>query len=206
MVTACSVSTSSRNASNSSSARSTSSTSSTLGAGLQRPQDRPGQQEPRRRRARPRSRSRPAAPGRAGRRLQRAQVQQLAGEVPVVERLRGVDAVVALQPDQLGAEHLRPAPARARSCRCPARPRRTAGGSSASRGTRRWRARRRRGSRWRAARRPARRASPRRSRTIGHLSSMTERARAASAAESLDVTDPIPGVSDRCDAVETLPV
>ena len=41
-------------------------------------------------------------PGRAGRGLQGAQVQQLAREVPVVERLRGVDAVVALQPDQLG--------------------------------------------------------------------------------------------------------
>ena len=33
-------------------------------------------------------------------RLQCAQVQQLAREIPVVERLRGVDALVALQPDQ----------------------------------------------------------------------------------------------------------
>ena len=33
-------------------------------------------------------------------RLGRAQVQQLAREVPVVERLAGVDALVALQPQQ----------------------------------------------------------------------------------------------------------
>src|SRR5690606_34325149 len=32
--------------------------------------------------------------------LQRAQVQQLAREVPLVQRLRGVDALVALQPHQ----------------------------------------------------------------------------------------------------------
>jgi hypothetical protein len=46
----------------------------------------------------------PVAPGR---RLQRPQVQQLAREVPVVEGLGGVDAVVALEADQLGAEYLR---------------------------------------------------------------------------------------------------
>ena len=45
-----------------------------------------------------------AGGGRRG--LEGTQVQQLAGEVPVVERLGGVDAVVALQPDQLGAQHL----------------------------------------------------------------------------------------------------
>ena len=44
---------------------------------------------------------------RRGRRgLHGAQVQQLAGEVPVVERLRRVDALVALQPHERRAEHL----------------------------------------------------------------------------------------------------
>jgi len=40
--------------------------------------------------------------GRDGSRFGGAQVQQLAREVPVVQRLRGVDALIALQPDQLG--------------------------------------------------------------------------------------------------------
>ena len=100
MVTLYSDSTSSRNASNSSSARSTSSTSSTLGVvssacssgratrnaaavqlGLQR------------------RRVRLAVGG-----LGRAQVQDLPREVPVVQRLGGVDALVALQPDQRGVQ------------------------------------------------------------------------------------------------------
>ena len=41
------------------------------------------------------------------RRLQCPQVQQLPREVPVVERLRGVDALVALQADQRQIERLR---------------------------------------------------------------------------------------------------
>ena len=44
--------------------------------------------------------------GAAARRLERAQVQDLAREVPVVERLGGVDALVALQPDQRQVERL----------------------------------------------------------------------------------------------------
>ena len=43
---------------------------------------------------------------RAAGRLERAQVQDLAREVPVVERLGGVDALVALQPDQRQVERL----------------------------------------------------------------------------------------------------
>ena len=38
-------------------------------------------------------------------RLRRAQMQQLPREVPVVERLRGVDPLVALQPDQRRLQH-----------------------------------------------------------------------------------------------------
>src|SRR5699024_5672946 len=39
-------------------------------------------------------------------RLDRAQMQDLASEVPVVQRLGGVDALVALQPDERQAESL----------------------------------------------------------------------------------------------------
>src|SRR5690606_32484830 len=42
----------------------------------------------------------------AGGRLDGAQVQDLAGEVPVVERLGGIDALVALQPDERQVEGL----------------------------------------------------------------------------------------------------
>ena len=94
MVTALSASTSSRNASNSSSARSISSISSTDGVVSSACRIGPGDEE---------------APV-VERRLERvavvgavargAQVQDLAREVPVVERLAGVDALVALQPDQ----------------------------------------------------------------------------------------------------------
>ena len=62
-----------------------------------------------------------ARPPRAGR-LEGAQVQDLAREVPVVERLGGVDPLVALQPDQRQRRAPRRAPPRARSCRCRARP------------------------------------------------------------------------------------
>ena len=51
-----------------------------------------------------------AAAGRLAGRLGGAQVEQLAGVVPVVDGLGGVDALVALEPDQLaagpGREHL----------------------------------------------------------------------------------------------------
>ena len=98
--------------------------------------------------SRPRATSR-AAPSTAS---SGPQVQDLAGEVPVVERLGGVDALVALQPDQrqvqrlgerlgqgglagarLALQEQRPAEARARASRP-------------------WPARRRRGSRSRRAR------------------------------------------------------
>ena len=47
--------------------------------------------------------------------------EQLALVVPFVERVRGVDALVALQPDQIAAEQLARAPWRPPSCRRPAR-------------------------------------------------------------------------------------
>ena len=47
------------------------------------------------------------AAGRLGEGFDRAQVQDLAREVPVVERLGGVDALVALEPDQPESERLR---------------------------------------------------------------------------------------------------
>ena len=97
-------STSSRNASNSSSARSTSSTSSTAGTLPERPQHRPGEQEPLVEQRLLRL-GRVELAGPAGR-LERAQVQDLAREVPVVERLAGVDPLVALQPDQRHVVHL----------------------------------------------------------------------------------------------------
>ena len=92
-------------------------------------------------------------------RLQRPQVQQLSREIPVVECLRCVDALVALQPDQRQVQRLAPAPRRARSFRCRARPRRTAVVPSATRGTRPSRRLRRRGSRWPRAPVPVRQAN-----------------------------------------------
>ena len=79
-------------------------------------------------------------------RLERAEVQDLAREVPVVERLAGVDPLVALEADERQPEALRRAPPRARSCRCRARPRAAAVAASARPGRRPWPARRRRGS------------------------------------------------------------
>ena len=93
-------STSSRNASNSSSARSTSSTSST--AGLCWSAGSTGRAS--RKRASYRLFSASSTSVAAAGRLERAQVQDLAREVPVVERLGGVDALVALQPDQRQVE------------------------------------------------------------------------------------------------------
>jgi len=75
-------------------------------AGLQRAQDGAGEQEAR---VVERGLDRVGVEGLPGgrrRRLQRAQVQELSREVPVVEGLGSVDAVVALQPDQVGAQHL----------------------------------------------------------------------------------------------------
>ena len=95
-------STSSRNASNSSSARSTSSTSST--AGLCWSAASTGRASRNRSSYRLFSASSTSAPAAGG--LERAQVQDLAREVPVVERLGGVDALVALQPDQRQVERL----------------------------------------------------------------------------------------------------
>ena len=93
------------------------------------------------RRARPRA----VGVGDTGR-LGGPQMQQLAREVPVVERLRGVDALVALQPDQRsvqrGGERRR-----ARSCPPRRRPRRTAADAAAGRGSTPPPGRRRRGSR-----------------------------------------------------------
>ena len=105
IVTANSDSTSSRNASNSSSARSISSISST-DLGCAAPPGSAGRAGTARCTAptrRPPDRVRRRA---GGDRLDRAQMQDLAREVPVVERLRRVDALVALQPDQLRAPDL----------------------------------------------------------------------------------------------------
>ena len=113
-------STSSRKASNSSSARSTSSISSTPGRRLGRLRSSgrssrnfgPNSLSTAPRRPRPLVRH-------------RADLQHLTGVVPLVERLVGVDALVALQPDQLAPEHRRRSPWRPRSCR--RRPRLRAG-------------------------------------------------------------------------------
>ena len=144
-------STSSRNASNSSSARSTSSISSTA-----------------------RSPARTASSsGRSSRNFgpnslstasssvelalgQRPDLQHLPGVVPLVQRLVGVDALVALQPDQPAAEHRAPAPWRPRSCRRRPRPRAGRAAAGTARRTAPWPARGRRGSRRRAATRSAR--------------------------------------------------
>jgi hypothetical protein len=45
--------------------------------------------------------------GRAAGHVERADVEQLAGVAPVVQRVRDVDALVALKPDQASVEHLR---------------------------------------------------------------------------------------------------
>jgi hypothetical protein len=120
------------------------------GAGaLQRPQDRPGEQEA------PvvergldivrcgqRRRSPPARAGAA------AAVGSPSRRAPGKRRCpRSTAAGSARRPARS------PAPARARSSRSPARPRRTTGGASPGRGTPRSPGRRQRGSRWRAARR-----------------------------------------------------
>ena len=99
-------STSSRNASNSSSARSTSSTSSTAGLCCRAAST--GRASRKRSSYKLFSASVASiAPSRSTRRLQRPQVQDLAREVPVVERLGGVDALVALEPDQRQVQRLR---------------------------------------------------------------------------------------------------
>ena len=96
MVTACSSSSCRRKASNSSSARSISSTSRTHGA-VEGLQERPGQQEPFgvERSLGGLDVEVPVAGG-----LEGAQVQELTGEVPFVERLGGVDVLVALEADE----------------------------------------------------------------------------------------------------------
>ena len=122
-----SLSTSSRNASNSVSALSISSISSTRRLGR-----RDGaQQRPRQDEAvgeedvvlawrcgrRPRDSVCAPAEHLADLVLQDLRVEQLLGVLPLVERLGLVEALVALQPDQLVAERRRRAPWRARSCR-----------------------------------------------------------------------------------------
>ena len=152
-VTAKSESTSSRNASNSSSARSSSSIRSTA------PRARRG--SPAAAAARAGSRARTARPRARSRlelaRLQRARVEQLARVVPLVERLRRVDPLVALEPDQLGVEDAGERLRRPRSCRRRPRPRAGAGGASRARGRSRSRARGRGGTT--RPRAPARRSS-----------------------------------------------
>ena len=90
-------------------------------------------------------------------RLGEPDAEQLPRVVPLVQRLGGVDALVALQPDQRRVEQLRPAPWRPRSCRRRPRPRAAAAAAAGRRRTARWPARRRRGSRRSASR--SRRAS-----------------------------------------------
>ena len=82
-------------------------------------------------------------------RLDRAQVQQLARVVPLVDRLRRVDALVALQPHAARRRSSAPAPWRPRSCRRRPRPRAAAAAAAAARGRSRSRARRRPGTRGR---------------------------------------------------------
>ena len=142
MVTCQVDSTSSRNASNSSSARSISSTSSTDRRLAQRPQHGTGQQEPLVEQLVLDLRQVLAV---GGHRLDGAQVEDLAGEVPVVEGLGRVDALVALQPDQRQVERRRDAPRPARSCRCRAPPRAAAVAAAGARARQPWRGRRRRG-------------------------------------------------------------
>ena len=101
IVTAASASSSSRNASKSSSARSISSISSTAGRGpgcSQRAQQRPRDQVLA---AEQRVLGQRASSLASASRMR----QQLARIVPLVQRLGGVDPVVALQPDQRRVEH-----------------------------------------------------------------------------------------------------
>ena len=106
MVTWKSASTSSRNASNASSVRSSSSISSTgapAGVGLQRLQQRPLDQEAARRTRRARCRSRSMLAFGLG----EPDRDHLRGVVPLVDRGRDVEALVALQADQPAAERRR---------------------------------------------------------------------------------------------------
>ena len=142
IVTLDSASSSNRNASKSSSARSSSSISSTAGSG-------PGWRIARSsgrgtRNSSPKSSS--SASSVAGR-LGGADPQQLARVVPLVERLGGVDPLVALQPDQRSSRAPRRAPSPPRSCRRPPRPRAAAAAAGAGRGRARSPGPGRRGSR-----------------------------------------------------------
>ena len=83
--------------------------------------------------------------------LGRAQVQQLAGVVPLVHGLRGVEALVALQAQQVAARSSGRAPWPPRSCRRPPRLRAAAAGAGAWRGRSPSRGPRRRSSRARRA-------------------------------------------------------
>jgi hypothetical protein len=71
-----------------------------------------------------RVRSRSCTPCRLG----EPDLDHLARVVPLVDRRRDVEALVALQPDQRAPEGRRPAPWRSRSCRRRPRLRRTAAG------------------------------------------------------------------------------
>ena len=90
--------------------------------------------------ARSRARSRAPRRRRAGAagRLGGAQVQQLAAVVPLVDAPGDVDALVALQADQLAAASTRRAPWPPRSCRRRPRPRAAAAGAAAARGRSPW--------------------------------------------------------------------
>ncbi len=68
--------------------------------------------------------------------LRLADGEQLARMVPLVERLRRVDALVALQADESRGRAPWPAPSRPPSCRRRARPRRAAACRAPARGTR----------------------------------------------------------------------
>ena len=94
---------------------------------LERLQQRPAQQE-----------LRPEQLARRRARLGRPDRQQLALVVPVVDRVVEVDALVALEPDQLGAGARPPARAPPRSCPRPPRPRAAAAARARRRGRRPW--------------------------------------------------------------------
>ena len=147
MVTAASASTSKVNASNSASARSISSSSSTAGRG-------PGCSIA----CSSGRRSRYSAPNRSVlasvdvARLGQPDAQQLARVVPLVERLAGVDALVALQPVQRRVQHAGQRLGRLRLADARLALQQQRLRAAGRRGTAPWPARRRRGSRRRRGR------------------------------------------------------
>ena len=164
-------STSSRKASNSSSARSISSIRSTTGSSVSIASS----SGRRIRNSGPKSSS-----SRDGSLLRGADVEQLARVVPLVDGVRDVEALVALQADQPRARSRSRATSRPRSCRRRPRPRAAAASRARARGRAPSRARGRAGSPPpaappRARRSSGRRSSPERSRRRGATADLAAR-------------------------------